>query len=42
MDTQVTDTDEAKISEDNDDTKTVSWNVPEESVKAPLFCNSSK
>ena len=30
MDTQVTDTDEAKISEDNDDTKTVSWNVPED------------
>lgn len=29
-DTQVTDTDEAKISEDNDDTKTVSWNVPED------------
>lgn len=30
VDTQVTDTDEAKISEDNDDTKTVSWNVPED------------
>ncbi|MCI6938613.1 MAG: hypothetical protein MR749_02755 [Succinatimonas hippei] len=30
VDTQVTDADEAKISEDNDDTKTVSWNVPED------------